>query len=76
MPLDWQNVWSSHIAALAYDSDASELHVRYQNGKTAVYEGVSADKAAQVSQAPSIGMALHQLVRGKHSHRYAGDEAV
>ena len=70
-PLDWQSVYSSHIDGIAYDVGTQELHVKYQTGKTAIYQDVPPDKAGQVATAPSIGTALHDLVRGQHQHRYA-----
>jgi KTSC domain len=68
-------VFSSHIDAIGYDGDTSELHVTYQGGRTAIYEGVPPDKAAAVGAIggtpPSIGEALHAHIRGKYKHRYA-----
>lgn len=68
--MEFQPVYSSHIDSLAYDDATSTLHVRYSKGNTAIYEGVPANVAAQVMQAPSIGTALHSLVRGQFPHKY------
>lgn len=64
-------VYSSYVAAIGYDEDTGELHVVYQAGRHFVYEGVAPAKARDIIAAPSIGTALHNLVRGQHAFRYA-----
>ena len=72
--IEMRPVFSSHIAAIGYDAEASELHITYRGGRTAVYEGVPAEKAALVgalaTTPPSIGEALHEHIRGRFKHRY------
>ena len=73
--MELRRVFSSHINGIGYDAAASELHVEFagKNGKppqTAVYLGVPADVAQAVVDAPSIGTALHNLVKGKYAHGY------
>jgi hypothetical protein len=63
-------VFSSHINSVGYDKDAQALHVTYASGKTAVYGGVPPDVASQVTNAPSIGQAIHKLIRGQFEHKY------
>ncbi len=70
MALKMKKVFSSHIDAVGYDPDSKELHVRFQKGKTAVYMDVPADTAQMVVDAPSVGTALHQFVKGKFAHGY------
>lgn len=70
MPLIMCKVFSSHVSEVGYDAEAEQLHVKFTNGKHAVYESVPADVAARVTEAPSIGMALHQFVKGKYLHGY------
>ena len=65
-----KHVFSSHIDAIGYDDASGELHVRYQTGKTAVYKGVPPGVAQQAQTAPSIGLAMNALVRGRFDHRY------
>ena len=72
---EMRRVFSSHINEVGYDPDSSELHVTFQGsegnpGKTAVYVGVPPDVARMVVEAPSVGTALHQFVRGKYGHGY------
>jgi hypothetical protein len=68
---DMRNVFSSHISQIGYDDATQELHVVYRKGgKSGVYDKVPKQVADQVLMAPSIGTALHQLVRGQFPHRY------
>jgi hypothetical protein len=72
--IEMRSVYSSHVDEIGYDPDTEELHVKYDTGKTAVYEGVPMTVAAAVGAVgqspPSIGKALHAHVRGKYGHRY------
>lgn len=72
-PPPMRPVYSSHVDSIGYDEEANELYVRYQTGRLAIYQAVPPLKAAQVMGAPSIGGALHALVRGRHRHRYGDD---
>jgi len=67
---EMQKKFSSHVNAVGYDENSSELHVVFKNGKTAVYQGVPADVAERVQGAASVGSALHDLVKGKFEHKY------
>jgi hypothetical protein len=62
-------VYSSHVDEIGYDSEKSELHVKYQTGQTHVYESVPSETASIVMTAPSIGKALHAEVRGRFKSR-------
>lgn len=68
--MEMKSVFSSHISKIGYDSNAEELHVEFQNGKTAVYQGVPGDVAAKVTGADSIGKALHEHIKGQYAHGY------
>lgn len=70
MPLEKRAVYSSHVDTMGYDAATQELHVTYSTGKTAVYGDVPGDKWEKLKMAPSVGEALHQLIRGQHEHRY------
>jgi hypothetical protein len=70
-----RRVFSSHVDAIGFDADTGELHVTFQASKskparTAVYHGVSAKAAQAVIDAPSIGLALHQNIRGQFPFTY------
>jgi hypothetical protein len=67
-----RSVYSSHVDEIGYDPETEELHVRYNTGRTVVYDGVPLTVAAAVQSGSvaSIGEALHEHVRGKYQHRY------
>lgn len=68
---DMRSVYSSSVDSIGHDPETNELHVKWQNGKTSVYEGVPAETAESVMGSASIGKALHSMVRNQYSHRYA-----
>ena len=66
-------VFSSHVEQIGYED--GNLIVVYkakknQPARTAIYEGVPPDIGEQVVNAPSVGTALHQFVKGIYGHRY------
>lgn len=69
MPPDMKPVFSSHIASVGYAD--GELHVVFKNGKSGVYSGVPPDIGESVVNAPSVGTALHQSVKGRFAFSYA-----
>lgn len=78
---EMRDVYSSHVAQIGYED--GELHVVYSRGKSAgkpvVYSGVPPEVAAQIVSAPSVGAALHALIkvpRGadpRYPHRYSDE---
>lgn len=74
--MEMKSVFSSHVNAIGYDEQNKELHVEFNSGdpgkpnKTAIYYGVPPDVAASVTNAPSIGKALHSFVRDQYRHVY------
>ncbi len=68
--MDMKTVFSSHISKVGYDDASQELHVEFKKGKTAVYADVPPDVARLVVDAPSVGTALAQFIKGKFSHGY------
>ncbi len=68
--VDFKSVFSSHVHSIGHDPENDELHVNYQNGARVVYSGVGPEKAKQIMGSSSIGSALHELVKGKHEHKY------
>lgn len=63
-----KKVFSSHVAGIDYDEASGTLTVTWTKGNQTRYADVPAEIAEQVAQAPSIGSALHALVRGRFSH--------
>src|SRR6266576_796226 len=71
MLAEMKEVVSSHIWQIGYDPDSEALTIRYipsvsnPEGKVIEYIRVDAKTAEQVLSAPSVGQAVHQLIRGK-----------
>lgn len=65
-----RRVFSSHVDQIGYDEETGELHVSFSKGQTAVYQGVPPKVARSVMEAPSIGQALHNSIRGQFSFGY------
>jgi KTSC domain len=65
-------VESSHVWEIGYDAEDNTLHVRYwpsvacPEGRLVRYLGVDQKTADAVMNAPSIGSALHAMVKGKY----------
>lgn len=68
--MEMRRVFSSHVSSIGYDPASKELHVEFKNGKTAVYMDVPSDVAKMVTDAPSVGTALHQFIKDKYAHGY------
>lgn len=65
-----KQVYSSHVREVGYDPETQEMLVKWKNGKTSAYAGVSEDKAVEVATAPSVGGIIHSEIRDQYSHRY------
>jgi hypothetical protein len=73
MPPVMRSVFSSHVNRVGHDPETGDLHVEWDNGKTSIYSGVPPALADDVSNAWSVGKALHGQIKGKFPHRYAPD---
>lgn len=70
-PIVWRNVYSSHVRAIGYDAQNTELLVDWDSGKTSAYgPGVPFELFDQCSNSTSVGSFLHAHVKGKFPHRY------
>ena len=69
MPMSWQptftKVASSNIDALAHTSEG--LYVRFKNGGTYFYEGVTAAEHEALAKAESIGAHFAGQIRRKYT---------
>jgi hypothetical protein len=65
-----QSVFSTMVKEVAYDSDAQELRVTWNSGRTSAYSDVPEDIAHQVANAPSVGQAINQMIKDQYGHRY------
>ena len=66
----FQRVFSSTVQHISHDPSTGDMSVAWKDGKTSVYKGVPADLAQQVANAPSVGKALHALVKPHFTHEY------
>ena len=71
MALITKDVLSTYVDKVGYDDETDELHITYNNGKTAVFKDVDAKTANAVMNGPSVGQALHRHVRGKFEFEYS-----
>jgi len=70
---DWeQNVFSSHVSSIAYDSTTAEMIVTWDNGRRSAYKNVTEAQAQQTANAPSVGQAMQEFKGnpGRYPHRY------
>jgi KTSC domain len=74
-----QTVKSSNIAAIGYDPQTYELHVKFTNGNHYVYRSVNKDThSAFINSSRSHGKFFAEHVRSKYSyfqHYPAGETA-
>lgn len=70
---EMKTVLSSHVWKIGYDADAGELVVIFvpdrknPGGRRVTYHGVPPDTAQDVMDAPSVGQALIQSIKGSFS---------
>ena len=55
---------------IAYDDDAQEMIVTWNNGRQSAYADVPEDVALDVANAASVGQAINQMIKPNYSHRY------
>jgi hypothetical protein len=68
MAIELTPVSSSNVAAIGFDPETKQLHVRYKSGGTYVYHDVPAEKHEALMKAESKGKHLAEHIKGKHSH--------
>lgn len=72
MTVEWRQPYSDVVTEIGYDSERSELFVRWRRGgKTSVYAGVTWEEFDHGSRAPSVGSWLSADIKPSHPHRYA-----
>jgi hypothetical protein len=67
--LDWKEVESSNIFAIGYDTDKSELHIKFNTGAEYAYFGVAKDTFDNLMDAPSKGKFFAAEIKGKYEYR-------
>ncbi len=63
-----KKIFSSFISTVHYDADAETLTVTYGRGGSTTYSAVPPDVGRAVENAPSVGEALHERIRGRFPH--------
>jgi hypothetical protein len=56
-------VKSSSISAVGYNPSARELHVKFTNGGSYIFEGISPEKHQALISAPSVGTHFQNHIR-------------
>jgi KTSC domain len=71
MSIEWRQPFSSAVAEIGYDEDASEMWVRWSRGtRLSVYSDVSRENFERGVKSPSVGSWLSSEIKGNHKHRY------
>lgn len=71
--MDMKSVKSSSIKAIGHDPATNTLRVEFGSGATHDYEGVSAEKHAELIAAPSVGKHFHAHIRNAHANKRVDD---
>jgi hypothetical protein len=58
------------VSEIGYDEDAGGMIVRYNSGKTVLYEGVDEDTARSAANAASVGSFINSEIKGRFRFRY------
>lgn len=68
--MSWeQNVFSSNVQTVAYDSEAGEMVVTFNSGRVYAYEGVPEEVANDLSKTASVGQMLNSEIKGVYNFR-------
>ncbi len=67
--IDRTPVQSSNIASIGHDPATDTLHVEFRSGATWAYDGVDADRHAELLNADSVGSHFAKHIRGKFPGR-------
>ncbi len=65
-----ENVFSSNVQSVGYDTETQELIVTWISGKRSAYAGVPEETAVQLFKAASVGQMLNSEIKPRYSHRY------
>lgn len=70
--MSWsQNVYSSMVSQVGYDSESHELSITWARGKTrqTIYAGVPEELAVQLANAPSVGTMINNEIKPYYGYR-------
>ena len=68
-PPDMQYVDSSNVEAIGFDSEAGEIHVQFQGGRTYVYGETDEVTFEELRDADSIGSYVNRVLKPNHPCR-------
>lgn len=66
--MNYQQVTSSNIAAIAYDAEKKVLGVQFHKSGIYHYEGVPSDVHTAMLEAASVGKFFHANVKDRFTH--------
>lgn len=64
-----QDVYSSMVQSIAYDSDSGTMIVTFNTGKSYAYANVPEDVATEAANAGSVGDYINSSIKGQYSFR-------
>lgn len=67
--IQWQQVDSSNIAAVAYDADEKRIFVQFKDGAEWAYDNCSQGLYDTFTKAPSIGKFFHSNIKTHSAER-------
>lgn len=62
------NVTSSMINSIGHDPDNEILEVEFNNGAIYQYQGVDADKHAELMDGDSVGQTFNSIIKNKYPY--------
>jgi len=66
--MEIQDVVSSNLVQVGYESETNKLHVAFKSGAVYIYDDVPRDIFVGLTEAPSAGSYFHQNVRNKFAY--------
>lgn len=66
MVVEWNDVLSTNIDMIGYDSENSQLHVRFRSGSEYVYNEVPPAVYQEILDADSKGGYLNERIKGRY----------
>ena len=64
-----QDVYSSMVSSISYDTDSSTMVVTFNTGKSYAYANVPEEVAKDAANAASVGEFINAEVKGRFSYR-------
>lgn len=74
--IDWQEVQSSNISAIAHNARLHTVCVKFRNGGLYTYMGVSDEIYLNLANAESVGQYLNNVVKAFPYTRWESEDAL